>query len=141
MKKYFVLLTLMASVNAWAFIDPKVGGTVTLAKGLEKNITPSGVLFVFAKRAGPDSNPGDRTPPVAVVKIENPKFPQAFVITGKNVMMEGSTLAGPLHIIARYSVSGNALDKKGAIEGFDPKFPSTEVGNKNLNIVLSTVLK
>lgn len=141
MKKLFILLTLLISVNAMAFIDPKVGGTVTLAKGLEKNLTKTGVLYVFAKKAGPDSNPGDRTPPIAVIKIENPKFPQAFVISGKNVMMEGSTLAGPLHVIARYSLSGDALDKKGAIEGFDPKFPSTEVGNKNLNIELKTVLK
>lgn len=141
MKQLLLILTLIASANVLAFIDPKVGGTVTLAKGLEKNLTASGVLYVFAKKAGPDSNPGDRTPPVAVIKIDHPKFPQAFVITGKNVMMEGSSLSGPLHVIARYSLSGDALDKKGAIEGFDPKFPSTEVGNKNLNIELKTVLK
>lgn len=141
MKKLFLLSALAFSVNVMAFIDPKVGGTVILAKGLEKNLTPNGVLYVIAKKAGPDSNPGDRTPPIAVVKIERPKFPQAFVISGKNVMMEGSSLTGPLHVIARYSRSGDAMDKKGAIEGFDPKFPSTEIGNKNLNIELKTVLK
>lgn len=141
MKKLLVLLSFVFSLNAMAFIDPKVGGTVTLAKGLEKNLTATGVLYVFAKKAGPDSNPGDRTPPVAAIRIANPKFPQAFVISGKNVMMEGASLAGPLHIIARYSLTGDALDKKGAIEGMDPKFPSAEVGNKDLNIVLSTVLK
>lgn len=92
-----------------AFIDPKIGGTVTLAKGLEKNLTTQGVLYV--------------------------------VITGKNVVIEGASLVGPLHVIARYSISGDALDKKRAIEGFDPKFPSTEIGNKNLNIELKTVLK
>ncbi|MFA6236194.1 MAG: hypothetical protein WC635_02610 [Bacteriovorax sp.] len=141
MKKLFLLSALALSVNAMAFIDPKVGGTVILAKGLEKNLTSNGVLYVIAKKAGPDSSPGDRTPPVAVVRIEHPKFPQAFVITPKNVMLEGTTLAGPLHVIARYSLSGDALDKKGAIEGFDPKFPSSEIGNKNLNIELKTVLK
>lgn len=141
MKKLFVMLSMILSVNALAFIDPKVGGTVILAKGLEKNLTAKGVLYVFAKQAGPDSNPGDRTPPVAVIKIENPKFPQAFVISGKNVMMEGGVLRGPLHVIARYSLSGDALDKKGAIEGFDSKFPSTEIGNKDLKIELKTVLK
>lgn len=141
LKKLFVLVSLVLSVNALAFIDPKVGGTVTLAKNLEKNLTKNGVLYVFAKQAGPDSNPGDRTPPVAVIRIENPKFPQAFVISGKNVMIPGASLTGPLHVIARYSLSGDALDKKGAIEGFDPKFPSTEIGNKNLNIELKTVLK
>jgi hypothetical protein len=141
MKTLFVLFSLMLSVKTLAFIDPKIGGTVTLAKGLEKNLTPHGVLYVFAKRAGPDSNPGDRTPPVAAIRIEHPKFPQAFVITDKNVMMEGSSLKGPLHVIARYSLTGDALDKKGAIEGLDPKFLSTDVGNNKLNIELKTVLK
>jgi hypothetical protein len=141
MKKMVLLLTVFASLNVFAFIDPKVGGTVTLGRGFEKNLTPHGVLFVIAKQAGPDSNPGDRSPPVAVIKIENPKFPQAFVITEQNIMMAGSSLKGPLHVIARYSPSGDALDKKGAIEGFDPKFPSTDVGNKNLNIELKNLLK
>lgn len=141
MKKLMALLFLTLSLNAFGFIDPKVGGTVHLGKGLEKNLTPNGVLYIFAKQAGPDSNPGDRTPPVAAIKIQNPKFPQAFVIAGKNVIAQGASLKGPLHVIARYSLSGDALDKKGAIEGFDPKFPSTEIGNKNLNIELKTVLK
>lgn len=141
MKKMLLGLTVLLSLNAFAFIDPKVGGTVTLLNGLEKSLTPNGVLFVIAKQAGPDSNPGDRTPPIAVIKIEKPKFPQAFVITEKNIMIAGSSLKGPLHVIARYSPSGDALDKKGAIEGFDPKFPSSEVGNKNLNIELKTLLK
>lgn len=136
-----LLLVTLVSFSAMAFIDPKVGGTITLAKGLEKNLTPNGALFVIAKAAGPDSNPGDHSPPIAVVKIDNPKFPQAFVITEKNIMMAGSSLKGPLHIIARYSVSGDAMDKKGAIEGFDAKNPSVDVGNKNVNIVLKTVLK
>lgn len=141
MKKMALLLTVFVSLNSFAFIDPKVGGTITLLKSLEKNLTPNGVLFVIAKKAGPDSNPGDRTPPIAVIKIEKPKFPQAFVITEKNIMMAGTSLKGPLFVIARYSPSGDALDKKGAIEGYDPKFLSTDVGNKNLNIELKTLSK
>lgn len=141
MKFVIFILATFFSINSFAFIDPKVGGTVTLKKGLEKNLTKIGVLFVIAKQAGPDSNPGDHTPPVAVIKIENPKFPQAFVITEKNIMVTGSSLKGPLHVIARYSASGDAMDKTGAIEGFDKKFPSTEIGNKNLNIELNNILK
>lgn len=141
MKKMILLLTVFLSLKISAFIDPKIGGIVSLAKGLEKNLTPNGVLFVIAKRAGPDSSPGNHSPPIAVLKIKSPKFPQAFVITEKNLMIEGTSLKGPLHVIARFSASGDALDKKGAIEGFDPKFPSTDVGNKNLNIELKTLLK
>jgi len=141
MKKIILALTIFGTLNSMAFIDPKVGGTIKLAGGLEKNLTPNGVLFVIAKKAGPDSNPADHSPPIAVVRIANPKFPQAFVITEKNIMMAGTSLKGPLHVLARYSPTGDALDKKGAIEGIDAKFPSTDVGNKNLNIELKNLLK
>lgn len=141
MKKIISIFLLMVSVSAFAFNDPKVGGSITLAKGLEKNIVHGGVLYVFAKKAGPDSGPNDRTPPIAVVRIENPKFPQAFVITPKNVMIQGSEFKGPVHVIARYSPTGDAMSRPGVIEGMDPKFPSTELGNKNLNIELKVLVK
>lgn len=136
-----VVLSLVTLTNAEAFTDPKVGGMVTLKKGLEKKITKNGVLYIFAKQAGPDSGPNDRTPPVAVIRVERPTFPQAFVITQKNVMIAGSDFKGPLHVIARYSPTGDALNKAGAVEGMDPKFPSTDLGNKNLNIELNVELK
>ena len=63
------------------------------------------------------------------------------MITQKNVMIPGADFKGPLHVIARYSPSGDALNKAGAIEGMDPKFPSTDLGNKNLNIELNVELK
>lgn len=131
----------LVGTSAMAFTDPKVGGLVTLKKGMEKKLTKNGVLFVFAKQAGPDSGPNDRTPPVAVIRVANPTFPQAFVITQKNVMIPGSDFKGPLHVIARYSPNGDALNKSGAIEGMDPKFPSADLGNKNLNIELNVELK
>lgn len=143
MKNIFLVLVIMISsvTQVFAYTDPKVGGMVTLKKGLEKKIVKGGVLYVFAKQAGPDSGPNDRTPPVAVIRIENPTFPQAFVITQKNVMIAGTEFKGPLHVIARYSPTGNAINKSGAVEGMDPKFPSTELGNKDLNIELSVELK
>lgn len=138
---FALFITLVSTTHSWAFTDPKVGGLVTLKKGLESKMTKTGVLYVFAKQAGPDSGPNDRTPPVAVIRIANPIFPQAFVITQKNVMVPGSPFKGPLHVIARYSPSGDALNKTGAIEGIDPKFVSVELGNKNLNIELNIEMK
>jgi hypothetical protein len=144
MKKSFsVLLTLAVLVfsNAHAYTDQKVGGMIKLKPGLEKKLTKGGVLYIFAKQAGPDSGPNDRTPPVAVVRVENPTFPQAFVITPKNVMIPGTAFKGPFHVIARYSPTGDALKKPGSIEGLDPKFVSSDLGNKNLNIELNVELK
>ena len=136
-----LVVSILGSASALAFTDPKVGGIVTLKKGLEKKIVKGGVLFVYAKQAGPDSGPNDRTPPVAVIKIDNPTFPQAFVITQKNVMIAGTEFKGPLHVIARYSPVGDAMAKAGSIQGMDPKNPSTDLGNKNLNIELNVELK
>ncbi len=141
MKKMFILLLSLIAFNSYAFSDPKVGGVITLARGMEKNLTTNGVLYVIAKKAGPDSGLNDHTPPLAVVRIENPKFPQAFVITPKNVMVPGTPFEGPVHVIARYSPNGDAISKSGAIEGIDPKFPSSELGNKNMAIVLKNLLK
>lgn len=143
MKNILMVLftSMILSTNSHAYTDPKVGGMVTLKKGLEKKLTKNGVLFIFAKQAGPDSGPNDRTPPVAALKIVNPTFPQAFVITQKNVMIPGSSFSGPFHVIARYTPSGDALVKTGGVEGLDPKFPSAELGNKNLNIELNVELK
>ena len=143
MKNIFLtmMVSLFIATNANAYTDPKVGGLVTLKKGLEGKILKDGVLFIFAKQAGPDSGPNDRTPPVAVIRIQNPTFPQAFVITQKNVMIPGSDFKGPLHVIARFNPSGDALNKSGAIVGIDPIFPSVELGNKKLNIELTIQLK
>ena len=144
MKKMSIMLSLLClltSMSASAFTDPKVGGIVTLKKGLESKMTKNGVLYLIAKAAGPDSSPNDRTPPVAVIRVPNPIFPQAFVITQKNVMIAGQEFKGPFHVIARYSPTGDALNKVGAIEGIDPKFVSAELGNKNLKIELNQVLK
>lgn len=131
----------MISFSANAFTDAKVGGLVTLKPEFAKKIVKGGVLYVFAKKAGPDSGPNDRTPPVAVVKIANPSFPQAFVITQKNVMIAGTPFTGPLHVIARYSPSGDAMRAPGSLEGMDNRFPSVELGNKDLKIDLNIEIK
>ncbi|MBC7428345.1 MAG: hypothetical protein H7336_07020 [Bacteriovorax sp.] len=142
MKNIFMTIILfLTAANVMAFTDPKVGGMVRLKKGMEKKLVKGGALFIYAKQAGPDSGPNDRTPPVAVIKIDNPTFPQAFVLTQKNVMIPGADFKGPFHVIARYSPVADAIAKSGSIQGFDPKFPSADLGNKNLNIELNTELK
>jgi hypothetical protein len=131
----------LITLSANAYTDPKVGGMVTLKPELAKKIVKGGVLYVFAKKAGPDSGPNDRTPPVAVIKVLNPNFPQAFVITQKDVMIAGTPFSGPLHVVARYSPTGDAMRAPGALEGMDSRFPSVELGNKDLKIDLNIEIK
>ena len=141
MKNILTFIVILYSFNCFSFTDPKVGGTVILPKYLEKSLKPQGVLFVFAKKAGPDSGITDRRPPTAVLKISSPKFPQAFVITPKNVMIPGTAFEGPFHVIARYAPNGDAMSSPDSLEGIDPKFPVSDLGNKNLQIVLQAKAK
>ncbi len=102
----------------------EISGEVTLAEGLK--LQPGGVLFVIAKAAG-------RPMPLAVARVPEPKFPQKFTLSAKNAMTPGSSFSGPYLITARYSPSGDAMDKSGP-EGADTKPAS--VGRSDVKIEL-----
>ena len=107
----------------------EVSGTVTMSKELEKNLTPMGALFIIARKAGVNAA---GAPPLAALKIPQPKFPQHFVIGAQNSMM-GGKFEGPLTISARYSATGDALDKSGP-QATAPK--SVQPGKVDLKIEL-----
>lgn len=135
MKKLLAMcLFALLSTNSMAFTDPKVGGMVTLKKGLESKIVKGGVLYVYARRVGEPE--GIRTPPVAVFRYANPRFPQAFVLTQKDVLIAGNEFQGPFVVSAKYAPNGDASSSENILTGTDAKFPSVELGNKKLNIEL-----
>jgi hypothetical protein len=134
MKKLIILFYCLLAFEALAFSDPKVGGVVIVDSGFEKKLTPKGKLLVVAKKPGADHN----EQPLAVIKINNPKFPQAFVITPKNVLVPGTPFTGPVIVTAIYFPSGDGMNIVGAFEGADPKNISTELGNNNLSIILNS---
>jgi hypothetical protein len=105
-----LLIALLFAIPAFAATG-EISGDVTLAKGL--NLKPGGVLFIFAKKPG--------TPmPVAVLRIPDPKFPLHFALSEKNAMAPGTPFEGTLTVTARYSPTGDAMDKSGP-EGSEPK--------------------
>lgn len=69
---------------------------------------PQGTLFIFAK--GYQSK---MPMPMAVLKIQSPKYPYKFTLTEANKMMPSMPFKGPFSITARISPSGNAMDKSG----------------------------
>ncbi|MGZ3727543.1 MAG: c-type cytochrome biogenesis protein CcmI/CycH, partial [Pseudobdellovibrio sp.] len=87
-------------------VHAEISGTVDIAKEAKSKLTEKGVLFVFARGPGDDGTKG--MPPVAVLRIPNPQFPQAFTLTEANVMMPGAKFEGKLNVSARYSPSGDA---------------------------------
>ncbi len=109
-----------------------ISGVVTISKELEKTLTPKGVLFIIARAAG-EAKPG--MPPLAVLRIPQPKFPQSFSIGPSNSMM-GGKFEGEMAILAKYTPSGDALDKSGP-QGTDPKYLKLRPGKSDLKIELN----
>lgn len=122
MKSLFAFALLV--VFSGAAFASEISGEVRLAQGV--SLKPGGVLFVFARKA-------DNPMPAAVVRVPSPKFPHKFSLSAKNAMMPGTPFDGPFLVVARYSPSGDVMDKSGP-EGSEVK--PVEVGTKNLKIEL-----
>jgi hypothetical protein len=137
-KNALIISLFLFSSFSQAFTEQKVGGTITLSKALEKRLTPQGALFVFAKKAGPNAKMANGQPPMAVLKIVSPKFPQAFVLTPNNVMIAGTKFEGPMKVMARYSPTGDAISTPQSLESNDPSADAVQLGNVNLKLDLKT---
>lgn len=105
-----------------------ITGQVTLTPALAAKAAGKPILYLIARTGGPG-------PPLAVVKIPNPRFPQSFTLSRQNVMMPNVPFAGSVRISARLDSDGNAGpaqpgDLVGKSEGLIP------VGAKGVTIVL-----
>lgn len=102
----------------------EISGEVTLAAG--QTLKPGGILFVIAKEAG-------KPMPVAVLRVPAPKMPYKFSLSEKNAMVPGTKFTGPFLVSARYSPTGDAMDKSGP-EGVEAK--PVAVGRTDVKIEL-----
>jgi cytochrome c-type biogenesis protein CcmH len=105
-----------------------ISGTIVVAPGLAAKAAGKPVLFIIARTERPG-------PPLAVVKMENPKFPAKFTLSQADVMMQGRPFQGNLRITARLDSDGSAGpvqpgDIEGASAGLVP------VGAKDVVITL-----
>ena len=91
-----------------------VRGEIRLSDGIRPE--PGAVLFVIARRRGAQGGP-----PLAVSRIGNPTFPQAFELGQEQVMIPGLRFEGPISITARLDADGNAMTR-------DPLDPATASG-------------
>lgn len=117
----FLLTLFLTVVHA---VPGEISGVVTAGSGVKLN--PGGVLFVIAKEAG-------KPMPVAVLRIPDPKLPYTFSLSAKNAMVAGTPFTGPFLITARFSPTGDAMDKSGA-EGAVAK--PVAVGKSDVKIEL-----
>jgi cytochrome c-type biogenesis protein CcmH len=84
-----------------------IQGTVKIDPALKDSAPPTGSIFVILRMAGMP----DRGPPVAVKKLDDPRFPVAFAIGPSDVMMQGMPFDGPFDIYVRFDADGNAMTK------------------------------
>lgn len=109
-----------------------ITGTVKISPALAAKVGTGGSLFIFARPFGQTSGP-----PAAVQKVDSPKFPQTFALGPEQAMMPGSEFKGPFQLTARYSPTGNAMQKAGSLEGLSGK-KAVAAGAKGVNILIDT---
>ena len=108
-----------------------IAGRVAIDPSLAAKVGPTDVLFVIVRR------PQGAPRPIAVKRIDGPKFPVAFEITNQDVMVEGSELRGMVDVVARLDKDGRAgPPQAGDLEGQFAKNP-TLPGVRDVEIVIN----
>ena len=108
-----------------------IAGRVSIDPGLAANVNPTAVLFVIVRR--PQGPPR----PLAVKRIDAPRFPVSFEITNQDIMVEGSELRGMVDVVARLDKDGSAGPaQRGDLEGQSDKNP-TLVGARDIEIIIN----
>ena len=105
-----------------------ISGTIEIAPDLQARAQGKPVLFLIARKGGGG-------PPLAVVRVANPRFPLAFEISKRNVMIPGVPFEGVVTLSARLDADGSA----GPVSGGDLEGRSAQpvrVGQKNVRIVI-----
>ena len=98
-----------------ATADDRVGreitGEVQLSPAIARRVQSGGTLFVYVRAVGQDSGP-----PVAVVAIKQPSYPQRFALRPSDQMVANAppqTLNGRYRLYARHSDSGQPMAQEG----------------------------
>ncbi len=105
-----------------------ISGTIEIAPALRAKAAAKPVLFLIARKGGGG-------PPLAVVRVANPRFPLAFEISKRNVMIPGVPFEGVVTLSARLDADGSAGPASaGDLEGRTAQ--PVRVGAKDVRIVI-----
>ena len=83
-----------------------IEGTISLSAESAATRPAGGVLFLIARPDGITAGP-----PLAVLRIADPKFPYAFRIGPDNVMIPSMRFEGAIALSARLDADGNAMTR------------------------------
>lgn len=117
--------------------SPGIRGTIAISPALSDRVPQTGTagtLFVIARRSGATGGP-----PLAVLRIPNPRFPAAFEIGQAQVMIPGLVFEGEIEINARLDSDGNAMTKlPGDLTG--AASASAPPGTSGVDVILDSLL-
>ncbi|MBM3262478.1 MAG: hypothetical protein FJY97_03510 [candidate division Zixibacteria bacterium] len=104
-----------------------LSGTISIAPDLSAKLDGSEVLFVMARR-------GMGGPPMAVKRIQQPKFPLTYTLSAADQMVQGQPFSGEVSVVARIDRDGSAGPPgPGDMEGL---IPQTVIGNTGVDIII-----
>jgi cytochrome c-type biogenesis protein CcmH len=110
-----------------------VSGTITLAPDFERKLPAGAILFVIA-RTGQGGGP-----PLAVKRIESPRFPLEFSLGPDDRMIKQMPFVGPIQLSARLDADGNAMTRApGDLQG--QAAAMHQPGDTDIAIVIDQVL-
>ena len=100
-----------AAAAGTAQVSGALAGTIALSDSLKGDVKAGAVLFIIVRR---DEGEGKRGMMIAAKKLPVPNadiFPLQYIVTGRDVMMAGTKLFGPVKVEARIDNDGDALSK------------------------------
>jgi cytochrome c-type biogenesis protein CcmH len=110
-----------------------VSGTITLAPDFEARVPAGAILFLIA-RTGAGGGP-----PLAVKRVESPRFPMDFSLGPDDRMIKTMPFEGPLQLSVRLDADGNAMTRApGDLQGETTQ--SHQPGESGVSIVIDQVL-
>ena len=120
--------------NAKADINPALtlSGKVSISPGLKGQVSPSDVVFIYAKAID-----GPRLP-LAIIKSTAAQLPITFSLSDEQSMSPQFKLSQfkEVSLTARVSKTGNAIPEKGDLIGVIPKL---NLGEKNIQLIIQDV--
>lgn len=109
-----------------------ITGTVRLSDALSAPVPDGAVLFIIARR-------GAAGPPLAVKRVQAPRFPLEFTLGPEDRMIQAVPFAGPLQVTARVDADGNATSRTpGDLQG--AAAAGVEPGATGVDVVIDSVL-
>ena len=120
--------------NQASAINPAltISGKVMITPGLQGQISPTDIVFIYAKAIeGPKL-------PLAIIKSTAGQLPTTFILSDEQSMSPQFKLSQfkEVSLTARVSKSGNAIPEKGDLIGFIPKL---KIGEKNIQLIIQDV--